>query len=1313
MPLANRDKDSLYPPGKLSLWFLGTSAVLVAVVFWMLADDFIRPWKGVQRAYFQKQASLLAVKRDVEAAKLDEANSPKRAKLRELNRKVAVARQALDAKAVGALEAAIAEQKLKIGFDERDIKALKGSYAATVNAYENARIGHDEASAAKLLARSTSIYSEQDKLDRDKTAQIVERDALTAKLDVLMAPVKAIEKDRDDLLGGLSLVDTALTDARAKTESNQWRNLPMADIIAPSIKIEKVVLDNLHDDLVFATSPKVDMCMTCHRGIDSGLLSERDDDPRQGVGELLAGFLRAKFGEKAWDKLKETPDFLKAIEPSNVRNWLKGPKARLSDVFKDEALKAALGEENYQKEIAGKDLLSAFRIDAVQWAHPHLDLISGPTSPHAVVKMGCTICHAGVGRRLDFTRATHAPNSEEQAKAWEHEQNWEVEGAEYVDFPMVPKRYVEGQCVKCHGAVNPFQPVAEPLQRWESVIDADGRLALDKDGLPGFDALKKEYLDREGFPRLDRRGRPILDSFGKARLDLDGHPPVDKNGRPVLQRVKAPNPVDGPASAVDGLWHADTFARGVATVQEWGCTGCHAIKDFEKRPGFGDPAATFKNNGGDFSKPAPGSLTAAGNPKVGPDLTHLKDKTTEDWLQRWIGVPGSYRIDTRMPSFYRWRAHDERYGVLLGTDGKPSDLPLILNPETKDLNQIDVEIRAISAFLLGNSDSRAETYPEIPAGDPKAGAKTFYSIGCYGCHVGPGSWDLAKGQWADGVVDDGARFKVRGDELPPGPRLTSLGSKYTAPGAAKFLAAWIAEPRHYNSVTRMPSVIQGRAEMGPDNVTVVRSEVQIRADLVAYLLSYKDAAFDAQPTIDSAGRPWDGEHDKILNEFWKEWYGKTAIDDPTRSITQEAAMAAAAARDKTTKLIEVGKRLVLYRGCFGCHNIKGAENEQPIGKELTEEGSQDLHKFDFGIVPKAQIPHTRWDWVENKLKSPRVYDKDKFKPKWNDKLRMPKFNFVAADRESVVAVVLGLVKEPIKSGALPKPTATSEAIARGRAVIDRYRCYQCHSIEGRRGVLTAEQAGRGLELWMLPPNLYGEGNRVKADWLFQFLKNPYLHQPNGIRPAVIQQMPLFRLSDEEASALVDYFNAVAGRKDRLTTDGEDEPLDDTPYKEPVVIKVKEKDKDGNSFDAEVTVRSLREETKALFVRRGCIKCHLPKGSPVTADGEGASAPPFSLSAARLQRTWMFDLLHNPQNQIPGTKMPSFWSAKRIRNKLAAPPDSLDVTFPQFLVGVRFKDKPTNDEIADAQMAALARYLRFHYEAPAVVTAPPEPASTGK
>ena len=45
---------------------------------------------------------------------------------------------------------------------------------------------------------------------------------------------------------------------------------------------------------------------------------------------------------------------------------------------------------------------------------------------------------------------------------------------------------------------------------------------------------------------------------------------------------------------------------------------------------------------------------------------------------------------------------------------------------------------------------------------------------------------------------------------------------------------------------------------------------------------------------------------------------------------------------------------------------------------------------------------------------------------------------------------------------------------------------------------------------------------------------------------------------------------------------------------------------------------------------------------------------------------------------------------------------MDVTFPQFLVGARALEKPTNDDIAEAQMSAIVRYLRYHYEPAPVV-----------
>lgn len=1290
MPQLNRDKESLYPPGKLSLWFLATSALLVVAVFWLLADDFRRPWKGIQRAFFEKKSELLAIRKDVEEARFDAADSADHARLVDVDRRLAAARLALeqplaDGKSsanaeIARLQARIAETSARIEDAKRDIKALKGSSAAVRNAFESARLAKDAAGAARLGDQLGGIMDRLVIREHEQSADEAAQKGLQASVDALLAPVKALEKERAGLVKDLSSATTALEGTRAKVESNQWRNLPMADIIAPTIAIEKVVLAEIHEDKVYTTAPRVDMCMTCHRGADDPLFSASERDPGQGIGALLQNHLRLTFGDKAWTTLGKEPALLEKTSPARVRAWLTASGAKLDDILPRARLEEVIGKDAYARLVEGRDLLAPFRLEAVQWAHPHLELMVGATSKHAISSTGCTVCHAGVGRRLDFTRATHTPDSEEEAKRWEHEHGWSESGREYVDFPMIPARYIEGQCVKCHRAVDPFQPKVEALVQWDVALDKAGRPLVDAEGHTGF---------------LDAEGRKGAATSGTPRLDAAGRPLVTKDGAPLLVRRRAPLPVDGDASAVDGRWHPKTLERGLATIKEWGCLGCHMIKDFEHLPGYGDPRGASDDPGADLSRPATGALTKANsNPKLGPDLTHLADKTTKEWVARWLNSPNSYRLDTRMPSFYRWRAHDDQYKLVLGADGKPQDVPLVADPTSRDLDQIEVEVRALSAFLIDASATRAATYPELPPGDVKRGAKTFYTVGCYGCHVGPGGWDLKKGEWAEGLADDGARFRIQGDALPPGPRLTSIGSKYKD---AKTLAAWIDEPRHYNSVTRMPNVLQGRPELAADNKTVVRSAIQIRADLAAYLMAFKDPAFDAQPRDDEK---FTFEQIELLNDFWIEWYGATDPENPARAISKDEARKIVADLKLPRKLFDVGRKLVGVRGCFGCHNVKGYENEQPIGKDLSIEGSQDLHQFDFGLLPHDEVPHTRWDWIETKLKNPRVYDRGRHKPRWADKLRMPRFNFTAADRESVVAVVLGLVNEPIKPAALPKPTPATEAIAKGRAVIQRYGCAQCHTIEGRRGVLTAEQLDRGMELWMLPPNLYGEGNRVHADWLFQFLKNPYLHQPDGVRPATVQRMPMFRLSDDEASALVDYFFALAGRKDRLATDPEDEPLDDTPYKEPVVITVKEKDEAGKEIESKVTVNSLREEAKALFDRRGCVKCHLPKGAPGTESGEGASAPPFTLAGKRLTRAWMGDLLHNPQNQIPGTKMPSFWPGRSLRGKPAPPPNSMDVTFPQFLVGARFLEKPTNDDIAEAQMSAIVRYLRHHYESPA-------------
>jgi cbb3-type cytochrome oxidase cytochrome c subunit/mono/diheme cytochrome c family protein len=843
--------------------------------------------------------------------------------------------------------------------------------------------------------------------------------------------------------------------------------------------------------------------------------------------------------------------------------------------------------------------------------------------------MGCTTCHQGVGRRLDFVRAAHTPDTAEQEERWAHELGWRE--ADFVLYPMLPRRHVEGQCLKCHKPALEYRPIEEPLERWEEKTGSDGR----------------------------------------------------------TERVRAlaPKPVDSPRRAeVDGRWRPETLERGRRVMREHGCTACHQIRDFVGYPGW--PAEEAEVPPFDLAAPAPGAQTAYGEAKVGPDLTHVKDKTTKAWGIRWIENPTAFKIDTRMPAFYRHRLHDDRWNPVLGPDGKPQDATVVVNPEPRDLVQIDVETLALATFLFdGQPGSRASTYEDPPAGDVEKGRQIFYSMGCYACHLGPD--DRAGSALPEPTL---RRFERR-DDVPPGPRLIGLGSKLNA----KWLNAWLAEPRHYNSVTRMPN-LRWRDETGPDGKTVTRTAAQLRADVTAYLLSSKDAEFEARPVPDPvSGTRWTKEHEYVLLDFWKEWYGKTKADpaDPSRRITMPAEEADQVAAD-------VGRRLIGYRGCFGCHNVTGYEKEQPIGKELTAEGSQDLHKFDFGILSHEEVPHTRWDWIENKLRQPRIYDKGRFKPRWNDKLRMPRFNLTEEDRQAVTAVVLGLVKDPIKPGALYAPDEAMRKVAAGRAVIERYGCNQCHTIENRLGVLAAEQLDRSMEGWMLPPNLHGQGNRTKADWLFRFLKAPF-----DVRPGVIQRMPMFRLSDAEVAALVDYFTAVAGRPDRFATDPEDHALDTTPYPAPVTITVKMKDEAGNEADREIVVHNRLEEAKGLFDTLNCVKCHLPKGTPGADPNEGASAPPFTLAHERLRRAWMFDMVHDPQRQIQGTKMPSFWQPKSRRTR--KPGDSYTFTYPQFLCGARGRAGATKDDVAEAQMADVVRYILWHYQMPGRVP-PAEPAA---
>ena len=68
--------------------------------------------------------------------------------------------------------------------------------------------------------------------------------------------------------------------------------------------------------------------------------------------------------------------------------------------------------------------------------------------PHPINSFGCTICHGGQGSGTDFTYASHTPDSLKEAEEWDEEYDWHE--FHFWDFPMLPKRFIESSCLKCH-----------------------------------------------------------------------------------------------------------------------------------------------------------------------------------------------------------------------------------------------------------------------------------------------------------------------------------------------------------------------------------------------------------------------------------------------------------------------------------------------------------------------------------------------------------------------------------------------------------------------------------------------------------------------------------------------------------------------------------------------------------------------------------------------------------------------------------------------------------------------------------------------
>lgn len=463
----------------------------------------------------------------------------------------------------------------------------------------------------------------------------------------------------------------------------------------------------------------------------------------------------------------------------------------------------------------------------------------------------------------------------------------------------------------------------------------------------------------------------------------------------------------------------------------------------------------------------------------------------------------------------------------------------------EDAVRNEVEIEATVAYLFANSDRHEFAVASPPRGNIQNGALVVSNVGCLACHIN----------------EDVSRTEA-GPRRTFGQPLENIGNKTTY----EWLFDWVRNPKHFNADTYMPDM---------------RLTDQQAADVAAYLMTLKGPAGEG---------PKATPDQKAVDEALLEYL--------TATMPVEDAKSQLAKMDASRKQVELGQRVIARYGCFSCHEIKGFEKQQPIGIELSEEGSKLLTRLDFGFV---EIPHSKIDWFHQKVRDPRVFDKGRvLKP--NEKLRMPDYGMSEEEAEGLVMAIMSLQRDIQPQQALPARSARRDGLVAGRASVRRRNCIACHTIEDDGGDYKTLLADASLA----PPLLTPEGAKVRPDWLYAFLRGPIT-----IRPWLDVKMPTFGLDDPHLNEVIRYFGSVSN------TIG--------PFQ---------------SHDA-VRTSNLAGTGKPLFDLLKCQQCHvlgaIPKDQPTSN-----LAPDLRMASERLEPDWILDWLKAPAKIQPGTRMPSFW-----------------------------------------------------------------------
>jgi cbb3-type cytochrome oxidase cytochrome c subunit len=1178
-------EETYRPQPILHLVFAISSIAMLLATVWMVMADHLRPWKQVQRDFQVVERGMLEAAKD---AKLKEQQAKYAAQIAEIDRKIEEAKAGAEARAaeINRLDKELDTLGGKVDLLDMQKRFKKADLDSKRSLYDG-MVDRNEETAARAYLGGVVAGAER------------EFDGLSKDLEKAQGDLK-VAKDRKEAL--LGFVD--------KLEDDKKKMTREADNVARTIDQK----DALHG----------------------------------GPGHIWSAplaFLRSLPG-------------IDLMPPTKILQ-ISLPELTINYNFKEvprydrcTTCHQGIDRLGYDKGVGGQPMKEVFA------SHPFLT--SGATTidpkghvakaglyldgngPHPINSFGCTICHGGQGSGTDFTFASHTPDTLKEGEVWHEEYGWHA--FHMWDFPMLPKRFIESSCLKCHHQVTDI-PQAKKLQAgFQRIVKygCTGCHAIGGEGSVGPDLSDEPQVG----PNLSHVGSKVSKEWiVKWIIDPHGFRPDSRMPRfygltnNAAQEDWPKNYAEAnaiahylftkstePAGFVDPPTKTD-LAKGKELFLQKGCMACHQHRPYQvddlqqidrhqaspdyytekdglKVPKL-DAVATYD------PKNFPESVRSNAMANFGPNLSNIAAKFQSKpqglrWLTNWIHAPENYHPKSLMPNLQL--SLQDAADIASWIISVPGEWPVTVEvpgAETKEVKDAVDELvkRYVSksgGFKKPDGKSVAKLLSEVDEyvtkelGMPEKlfylGERTISRLGCFGCHTIAG-FESAK---------------------PIGTALHDWGLKSPARLDYGHIREYLEEQAEDENQAR-------------DGTPLIYQKEVTHESRMGFLFQklHRPRSFDYLKKSEKY-KAWD-DRLRMPRFAWAD--DPAAIEEVMTFILGLTGERVAARYLPKThyspaqNAVALGAKALNRHNCTGCHVLEMPTFTIPEGVKVAEAFT------DFRSNLRTSYGNRANDYLAE-LYPGLTYDPKK--KLGNNEIESELA--LAPDTGSAITIEgmpTGLFENELTVQLWKPVTIRGYTFNIGdNLAIDRTKVEKRDGNGGGFAFLYAtsqsERTGTPSEPYWnrLPPPLLREGNKVQTPWVTAFLKDPY-----AIRPAVQLRMPRFHYgktdqdSSKETEELANYFAA----RDRA----------EFPY--PIIV------------ERTATYLEQREKAHANYLTAGweimtnktspCLQCHAIGQFKPTGGAAVVNGPDLRQIATRFRPEFLETWIANPRRLIPYTAMP--------------------------------------------------------------------------